>query len=282
MRTPVFDLTDKVALVTGASRGIGRGIAKALAEAGADVAGLSRSASTETQTQVEAAGRRYLSLQADLATSTVADLNGLVDQTAAHFGRIDILVNNAGITCRKPALELTEEDWNTVLQVNLHAVFFLCQAAGRYFVPQGRGKIVNIASLMSFQGGVHIAPYVTSKHGVAGITRALATDWASARGQRQRDCARLHRYRHDRSFAAESRPCSRNQEPHSRRPLGHSRGHRQAGSVSRLRRVRLHARLNRAHRRRLAGAVGFAGLCRLSVAMALTSSRHSCKCQVIR
>ena len=173
-----FSLTDKVALVTGASRGIGRGIARALAEAGADVAGVSRSASTETQAQVEAAGRRYLSLQADLATTTVADLNGLVDQTAAHFGRIDILVNNAGITCRKPALELTEEDWNTVLQVNLHAVFFLCQAAGRYFVPQGRGKIVNIASLMSFQGGVHIAPYVTSKHGVAGITRALATDWA--------------------------------------------------------------------------------------------------------
>ena len=178
MTTPAFCLEDKVALVTGASRGIGRGIARALAEAGADVAGLSRSASTETQAQVEAAGQRYLSLQADLATATVADLNALVDQTAAHFGRIDILVNNAGITCRKPALELTEEDWNTVLQVNLHAVFFLCQAAGRYFVPQGRGKIVNIASLMSFQGGVHIAPYVTSKHGVAGITRALATDWA--------------------------------------------------------------------------------------------------------
>ena len=178
MTVPAFDLTDKVALVTGASRGIGRGIAKAFAEAGADVAGVSRSASTETQSQVEAAGRRYLSLQADLSTATVAGLNALVDQTAAHFGRIDVLVNNAGITCRKTALELTEEDWNTVLQVNLNAVFFLCQAAGRYFVPQGRGKIVNVASLMSFQGGVQIAPYVASKHGVAGITRALATDWA--------------------------------------------------------------------------------------------------------
>ncbi len=178
MTVPAFDLTDKVALVTGASRGIGRGIAKAFAEAGADVAGVSRSASTETQSQVEAAGRRYLSLQADLATATVAGLNALVDQTAAHFGRIDVLVNNAGITCRKTALELTEEDWNTVLQVNLNAVFFLCQAAGRYFVPQGRGKIVNVASLMSFQGGVQISPYVASKHGVAGITRALATDWA--------------------------------------------------------------------------------------------------------
>ena len=178
MTVPAFDLTDKVALVTGASRGIGRGIAKAFAEAGADVAGVSRSASTETQAQVEAEGRRYLSLQADLATATVAGLNALVDQTAAHFGRIDVLVNNAGITCRKTALELTEEDWNTVLQVNLNAVFFLCQAAGRHFVAQGRGKVVNIASLMSFQGGVQIAPYVASKRGVAGITRALATDWA--------------------------------------------------------------------------------------------------------
>ena len=178
MTTPAFCLEDKVALVTGASRGIGRGIAKALAEAGADVAGVSRSASTETQTLVEAAGRRYLSLQADLVTASVPDLNALVDRTAGHFGRIDILVNNAGVTVRKTALELTEDDWNTVLQVNLNAVFFLCQAAGRYFVPQGSGKIVNIASLMSFQGGLQIVPYATSKHGVAGITRALATDWA--------------------------------------------------------------------------------------------------------
>lgn len=178
MTTPAFNLENNVALVTGASRGIGRGIAKALAEAGADVAGVSRSASTETQALVEAAGQRYLSLQTDLATASVADLNALVDKTATHFGRFDILVNNAGITCRKTALDLTAEDWHTVLQVNLHAVFFLCQAAGRYMVPQGRGKIVNIASLMSYQGGVQIAPYVTSKHGVAGITRALATDWA--------------------------------------------------------------------------------------------------------
>ncbi len=179
MSKVAFCLENNVALVTGASRGIGRGIAKAFAEAGADVAGVSRSASTETQALVEAAGRRYLSLQADLAAASAADLNALVDQTAAHFGRIDILVNNAGVTIRKTALELTADDWHNVMQVNLHAVFFLCQAAGRYFVPQGRGKIVNIASLMSYQGGVQIAPYVTSKHGVAGITRALATDWAA-------------------------------------------------------------------------------------------------------
>lgn len=179
MATQAFCLENSVALVTGASRGIGRGISKALAEAGADVAGVSRSASAETQALVEAAGRRYLWLQADLATATVPDLNALVDRTVAHFGRIDILVNNAGVTIRKTALELTADDWNNVMQVNLHAVFFLCQAAGRYFVPQGSGKIVNIASLMSFQGGVQIAPYVTSKHGVAGVTRALATDWAA-------------------------------------------------------------------------------------------------------
>jgi 2-deoxy-D-gluconate 3-dehydrogenase len=178
MNPPAFSLENNVALVTGASRGIGQGIAKALAEAGADVAGVSRSASTETQALVEATGRRYLSLQADLATASVADLNGLVERTAAHFGQIDILVNNAGMTCRKTTLELTEDDWNTVLQVNFHAVFFLCQAVGRYMVPQGRGKIINIASLMSFQGGLHIVPYAASKHGVAGITRALATDWA--------------------------------------------------------------------------------------------------------
>jgi 2-dehydro-3-deoxy-D-gluconate 5-dehydrogenase len=175
----LFRLDGKVALVTGAGRGLGQAMALALAEAGADVAGLYHSNYVETRAQVEALGRRFLPLQCDLGRATVADLREAVGRVVRELGRLDILVNNAGTTRRAPALEFQEEDWDLVLQVNLKAVFFLSQAAARVMVEQGGGKIVNIASMLSFQGGILIPPYTASKSGVAGLTRALANEWAA-------------------------------------------------------------------------------------------------------
>jgi 2-deoxy-D-gluconate 3-dehydrogenase len=154
-------------------------MALGLAEAGADVAGLYRTNYEESQARVEALGRRFLPVHCDLQEATVAELNQVVDQVVGEMGQLDILVNNAGIIRRAPALEFSEQDWDDVIQVNLKALFFLSQAAARVMDQQGGGKIINIASMLSFQGGILIPPYTAAKSGVAGLTRALANEWAA-------------------------------------------------------------------------------------------------------
>ncbi|NOZ27694.1 MAG: 2-dehydro-3-deoxy-D-gluconate 5-dehydrogenase KduD [Chloroflexi bacterium] len=181
----LFRLDGKVAMVTGPGTGLGQAIALGLAEAGADIVGVYRESFRETQQMVEALGRRFLPMQADLSRTTPEDLRRLIDRAVAEMGRLDILVNNAGIIRRTPALEFSEADWDEVMQVNLKSAFFLSQAAARHFVsrsdvPEGhsRGKIIHIASMLSFQGGILVASYTASKSGLAGITRLLANEWA--------------------------------------------------------------------------------------------------------
>ena len=172
-----MDLTDKIAIVTGCNTGLGQGMALGLAKAGCHIAGVNRSEPAETQAQVEALGRSFLDIRADL-TST-RDIPSIVEQVVAKFGRIDCLVNNAGIIRRDDAINLSEEDWDDVMNVNIKTLFFLSQAVARQFMAQGEGgKIVNIASMLSFQGGIRVPSYTTSKHGVMGITRLLANEWA--------------------------------------------------------------------------------------------------------
>ncbi len=174
-----FTLQGKVALVTGASQGLGQAMAVGLAEAGADVAGLDRTPDCgETCAQVEALGRRFMSLSVDLLAASAADLSRAVSQVVEQLGRLDILVNNAGIIRRAPALEFSEADWDSVITINQRAVFFLSQAAGRVMKAQGGGKIINVASMLSFQGGILVPSYTASKSAVAGLTRALANEWA--------------------------------------------------------------------------------------------------------
>jgi len=172
-----FSLAGRVALVTGANAGIGQGIAVALAEAGADVAAVGRSPPDETGERVRSIGRRFQAVHADLAS--VAHCQEIVQEVVAQLGAVDILVNNAGIIRRSEALDFSEADWDAVLGVNLKTVFFLAQAAARTMVPKGRGKIINIASMLSFQGGIRVASYTASKSGVMGITRILANEWAA-------------------------------------------------------------------------------------------------------
>lgn len=177
----LFRLDGKVALVTGASRGLGQGMAVGLAEAGADIAGLDRTPDcNETCAQVEVLGRRYFNLSIDLLNATPEDLTRAVEQVVERLGRIDILVNNAGIIRRAPALDYTVADWDEVININLRALFFLSQAAGRVMAAQGSGKIINVASMLSFQGGILVPGYAASKHAVAGLTKALANEWAAS------------------------------------------------------------------------------------------------------
>jgi 2-deoxy-D-gluconate 3-dehydrogenase len=172
-----FDLTGRVAIVTGANTGIGQAIAVALAQAGADIAVAGRTPPVETEAEVRKASRQFLSVSADL--SNIGVIPDVIGQTVNRFGRVDILVNNAGIIRRADALDFTESDWDAVMDVNLKSVFFLSQAAARQMLAQGQGgKIVNIASLLSFQGGIRVASYTAAKSGLAGITRLLANEWA--------------------------------------------------------------------------------------------------------
>ncbi len=174
-----FRLDGEVALVTGAGRGLGQAMALALAEAGADIAGLDVGNGAETKTKVEALGRRYYGISCDLLKATPAELNEVVAGVVATLGRLDILVNNAGIIRRAPALEFSEQDWDAVIQIDLKALFFLSQAAARVMAPHKQGKIINIASMLSFQGGILVPSYTAAKSGVAGLTRALANEWAA-------------------------------------------------------------------------------------------------------
>ncbi|WP_294325120.1 2-dehydro-3-deoxy-D-gluconate 5-dehydrogenase KduD [uncultured Sphingomonas sp.] len=171
-----FDLSGRVAAVTGANTGIGQAIAVALAAAGADVALIGRTPAAETAEQVRALGRRAEIVSADL--STIAPVERVVAETLEKLGRLDILVNNAGIIRRADAVDFTEEDWDAVVDTNLKSVFFLCQAAGRHMIAQGQGRIINIASMLTFQGGVRVPSYTASKSGIGGLTKLLANEWA--------------------------------------------------------------------------------------------------------
>jgi len=177
MTLPSFNLTGKVALVTGCNTGLGQAMAIALAEAGADVVGINRSAPIEAEKAIKAAGRKFFDLRADVGQTD--QLAGLVTQAVELAGRIDILVNNAGIIRRNDSIDFTEKDWDDVMDVNLKSVFFLSQAASRQFIAQGQGgKIINIASMLSFQGGIRVPSYTSSKSGVLGLTRIMANEWA--------------------------------------------------------------------------------------------------------
>ena len=172
-----FKLNGKVAIVTGSSTGLGEGMAYGLAEAGADIVGVFNNDLPENQKKIEALGRRFLGIQADLSNiSLVADIVG---KTVEAFGRLDILVNNAGIIIRNKSVDFTEEQWDDVVNINLKTLFFLSQAAARQFISQkSNGKIINIASLLSFQGGILVPSYTASKSGVMGLTRLLGAEWA--------------------------------------------------------------------------------------------------------
>ncbi|MEQ8177827.1 MAG: 2-dehydro-3-deoxy-D-gluconate 5-dehydrogenase KduD [Amphiplicatus sp.] len=175
--TSPFDLSGRVAAVTGANTGLGQGLALALAAAGADIVAIGRSAAHETGDRVKKLGRRFYFVPANLG-DTGRDEEVIASAEKAA-GSIDILVNNAGIIRRNDALEFTEADWDEVMNVNLKSLFFLSQAAARRMAQKRSGKIINIASMLSFQGGVRVASYTASKSGVAGLTKLLANEWAS-------------------------------------------------------------------------------------------------------
>jgi 2-deoxy-D-gluconate 3-dehydrogenase len=173
-----FKLDGKVALVTGAASGLGQAMAIALAEAGADVAvhGRSKGSADDTCRSITSVGRKCIAVTGDMADrDTPAKV---IDEVIGGLGKIDILINNAGTIRRAPAVDYSEEDWSAVIEVNLSSIFRLSQAAGRKMIEQGSGKIVNIASLLSFQGGITVPAYTASKAGVAGLTKALANEWA--------------------------------------------------------------------------------------------------------
>jgi 2-dehydro-3-deoxy-D-gluconate 5-dehydrogenase len=177
MNLSSFSLAGKVALVTGANKGLGQAICVALAEAGADVAGVSREPATDTAAAVESIGGRFVNILADLGS--LEPIDRIVAETVLGLGGLDILVNNAGIIRRADAVDFSEQDWDDVMNLNIKSAFFLCQAAGRHMIGQGSGKIINIASMLSFQGGIRVPSYTASKSGIAGITKLLACEWAS-------------------------------------------------------------------------------------------------------
>ena len=175
-----FRLEGKVAIVTGSSTGLGQGISLALAEAGADVVGVDYVESTETRKLIEGMGRGYLEVKADLMS--IEPIPGIVARTLAAFGRLDILVNNAGIIRRQDAVDFTEKNWDDVMNINSKTLFFFSQAAARQFIAQGSGgKIINVASMLSFQGGIRVPSYTASKSAVMGLTRLMACEWAKHR-----------------------------------------------------------------------------------------------------
>lgn len=172
-----FKLDGKVAIVTGSGRGLGKGMAVGLAEAGADIVGVYSRTEGNTKELVEKLGRKYIGIKADLRNPKV--VGDIVSEAVEHFGKIDILVNNAGIIRRTPAVDFSEQDWDDVMNVNLKSLFFLSQAAARQMIKQKTGgKIINIASMLSYQGGILVSSYTSSKSAVIGLTRLLANEWA--------------------------------------------------------------------------------------------------------
>lgn len=173
----LFNLDGKVAIVTGASRGLGQGMAIALAQAGANIVGVGQSDMKSTKAEINKVGREFFEIKADLTTTEKVD--EIVRKTVEEFGRVDILVNNAGTIRRQDAIEYTEKDWDDILNLNLKTVFFLSQRVAKEFIKQKTGgKIISIASMLSFQGGIRVPAYTASKSGVAGITKSLANEWA--------------------------------------------------------------------------------------------------------
>ena len=180
MTLEAFRLTGRVALVTGAAQGLGAAMAIGLAEAGADLVVLDRQPLDSCVAAIRATAREVTALSRDLAGTTPDTAGDIVEECLHDFGRLDILVNNAGIIRRSPALDATADDWSSVIDIDLSSVFFLAQAAARHFVAAGKpGKIINVASMLSYQGGVLVPSYAAAKSGVAGLTRALANEWAA-------------------------------------------------------------------------------------------------------
>ncbi len=172
-----FDLSGKVAIVTGCDTGLGQGMAVGLAQAGCDIVGINIVEPVDTIAKVEALGRKFLSLKADV--SKIDELPQLIDQAVTTFSHVDILVNNAGIIRREDAIKFSEKDWDDVMNINVKSVFFMSQTVAKQFIAQGTGgKIINIASMLSYQGGIRVPSYTASKSGVMGITRLMANEWA--------------------------------------------------------------------------------------------------------
>jgi 2-deoxy-D-gluconate 3-dehydrogenase len=171
-----FRIDGQVAVVTGGTKGIGRAVSLALAEAGAHIAVVSRSPQKEMEDSVVALGRRYFHHAADLTKRE--QTKGVIPAVAEEMGDVNILVNNAGIIRRASAAEYSESDWDATLEIDLTASFILSQAAGRLMLAKGKGKIINIASILAFQGGLNVTAYATAKHGIVGLTKAMANDWA--------------------------------------------------------------------------------------------------------
>ncbi|NQZ33680.1 MAG: 2-dehydro-3-deoxy-D-gluconate 5-dehydrogenase KduD [Oceanospirillaceae bacterium] len=173
----MFDLTGKVAVVTGASKGLGQAMAVALAKAGADIAAVARSSMRETELLVNATGRDFLAIETDLAEHSAAQ--EVTDRVLNHYSSFDILVNNAGMIRRQDALDFSEDNWDAVMDLNLKSLFFLSQQAARHWIAAEKGgRIINIASMLSYQGGIRVPSYTASKSGVLGITRQCACEWA--------------------------------------------------------------------------------------------------------
>ncbi len=174
-----YSLKGKVAIVTGASTGLGQGMAVGLAEAGADIVGIDYVEMPETGEKIKNIGKRFLGIQADLIKIKPDGLDAIVKQVVEHFGKVDILVNNAGIIRREDSIEFSEKNWDDVMNINIKTVFFFSQAVARQFIEQGNGgKIINIASMLSFQGGIRVPSYTASKSAVKGVTMLMANEWS--------------------------------------------------------------------------------------------------------
>ncbi len=172
-----FSLAGKVAIVTGATRGLGQGIAVGLASAGADIVGVGTTDLSETEDKVKELGRRFIGIKANLISQeSIAEI---LQETLKAFGKVDILVNNAGIIRREDTIDFSEKNWDDVININLKTTFFLSQAVAKQFILQGNGgKIINIASMLSFQGGIRVPSYTASKSAIMGITKSMANEWA--------------------------------------------------------------------------------------------------------